>query len=294
MVFQKEIQYKSADMAVDLADLYLLRKVEDSRHSFRGQLFKMLKTLEKSPTSKFLLKACAKHHVKISEDSLLPQGTSFFYDWHNRFDVPIQSKAFKDSDKALGEYIIALVSGLRRAWHHHFGNALKIDLLPKSFLKYYRFLEADVETVTLLVCWELRLAGVMAPWRQYISGKSGDMAMVFSHCVDTQPKSKFNGSALRVTFDHWFSNAERSTLVDHEALEILDMLLLDHKKANLIGCRGLLTEDLQSIGRLGNQSNYLKNNDFHGSSFNGLQDDFNQAHLRHIMIDLQYVKEKTI
>ncbi len=246
--------------------------------------------LQKSILAKQLIKSCRKQHVKFATDPYLYHGQSNFYPFENTVDLPEMTYHPKMAKQLDVEFLCAMISGMRMAWHHHFGNPLKYQLKPKSFVKYYRFIAADIEAVTTAVFWELRHRHHPQIWRQYLSSANGDIAEIYAENVSQSPENQYNGEAIYLAFQQFFKDQERVTETDHEALEYLDMILLDFEKAADMNKQSLLTNDLEKIGRLPNGSYYLKARDLQNPIYSDMNDVINQAHLQHIMGDIRAQK----
>lgn len=239
--------------------------------------------VSQSPTGHGLLFHAVQRGVHVGQDPLLEPCSSFFYAAQNRFDVGYQPAALSRTEKGMARHLIAFIAGLRRAWHLHKKATPSLLLAPSAYCRHFRLMEADIEAITHLIAWELRTAGHPFLWRALVGGV-GDIANAFGSACEDNPKSVFDGAALKAAFNQWFAIAERVNACDHLALEIYDYALLQRKT---MGC--VLTPDVAGLARLGllpARANYLEGCSFTGVWYDGMDDSFNRAHLAHIERDL--------
>lgn len=262
-----------------------LAGVEHQAEAFLRYIRNILKILDQSPTGRMLVRFALLRDISVGLDPLLEPNSSFFYPQQNHFDLGYQPDLLQKSEKGVSRYLVSFVGALRRAWHHHAGHGPDVALKPDDFLRLCRCEEADIEAVTHLVGWELRSAGASFVWRHLLSGANGDISVVFERAIEENPRSQFDGAALKAAFNQWFAERERINGCDHMALEILDMALV-HRRGP-IGSARLRREAIQDIGGLPAGGNYLAGCLFTSGWYDGLDDDINRLHLRHIEDDIR-------
>jgi hypothetical protein len=266
-----------------------LAPVEHRARLFAATVRSLMLILDRSPAGRALTRFATLHDVSVGLDPLLEPHACYFYPAQNHFDLGYQPDLLQQTEKGVSRYLVSFAGGLRRAWHHHGGRGADVSLRPEDFLLLARCAEADIGAVTHLIAWELRLCGLSFLWRHLLSGPDGDMTVVFERAIAEHPPWQFDGRALKAAFDQWFAERERTGTCDHAALEAIDLALIQHQGA--IGVSNLRREYLQNLGLLPNGSNYLRGCLFSGAWYEGPNDDFNLAHLRHIEQDIQQLFE---
>lgn len=272
--------------------------IEKTQRSFAHHIQHLLLILDVSPTGRALLNTAVQHHVSIGIDPLLESSSSFFYPRQNHFDLGYQSGALQNTDMGDGRYLASFVSGLRRAWHHLQGHSADVSLKPADFLSQFRYTEADVDSVTLLIGWELRAAGYSSLWRYLLSGTSADMAEIFERTVMADAPTQFDGRALKRAFNQWFAERDRANACDRRGLEILDMVLMQVaysgqpiEQTYRLGTRQIRRDQVQYIGMLPNGTNYLAGCSFTSGWYDGLDDELNRHHLKNIEWDIRQLSD---
>lgn len=259
---------------------------EEKERAFADCVRSLVRILEQSPLGRMLVRSAMLHHVSVGLDPLLEPQASLFYPSVNHFDLGYQPDLLQKTEKGISRYLASFAGALRRAWHFHGGRGPDVALKPEDFLKLCRCEEADVEAVTHLVAWELRSAGAGFLWRHLLSGQNGDIAVVFARAAEENPRNQFNGVALKAAFNQWFAEKERINACDHLALETMDMALIRRPRPAALGTETLRRGMIEGIGVMPNGLNYLAGCLFAGGWYDGLHDDFNRVHLRHIQEDI--------
>ncbi len=186
--------------------------------------------------------------------------------------------------------LMTFVHALRDIGHEICFGAFEEGYAPEAVLMLERVRAADCDTVTVLVCWELRGAGYTDVWRHLLGSEEGDMAMVFTRFLERDPTALFDGAALSYAFRQWYADENRVDGCDHETLESLDSLLQDQGTNNsfgqkdscvtLIEALSILPDDICYLEGLGNT---IKKDPF----FAGMNDPINQTHLFHLIYDME-------
>jgi hypothetical protein len=186
--------------------------------------------------------------------------------------------------------LTTLFRALRDIWHEPHTSALAVSCVAEDVLMLERIRAADCDTVTLLVCWELRGAGFSDLWRHMIGSEEGDMALIFTRHLERDPSALFDGSALAYSFRQWHADENRGDSIDHDTLEAMDLLMAEPTGG--FGFRRLSAADIEAMATLPGGICYLRglgdtvrNDPF----FAGLKDPINQTHLFHLIYDTQVV-----
>lgn len=188
--------------------------------------------------------------------------------------------------------LTTFVRALRDIWHEESYGAFEDVFGPEDVLMLERVRAADCDVVTLAVCWELRGAGFADIWRHLLGTQEGDMALVFTRCLERDPKSLFDGTALAYAFRQWYADDARVDGCDHQTLETLDDLMLGEGegRANPFGETRLTAAMVEELATLPDGTMYLAGlgaTVLKDPFYAGLNDPINQTHLFHLMYDLE-------
>jgi hypothetical protein len=186
--------------------------------------------------------------------------------------------------------LTTLIRALRDIWHEENDPAFESDYRPEHVLMLERIRAADCDTVTIQAGWELRGAGFTDVWRHILGSEEGDMALVFTRYLERDPGAMFDGAALACTFRQWYADHARVNACDHETLEALDDILLGGDAHNPFGARDLIAATVEALAVLPDGLNYLAGlgrTILADPVFAGLHDAVNQAHLFHLMYDME-------
>jgi hypothetical protein len=267
--------------------------IDKIQREFTGCIQALMRALDASPTGRSLLQAAAAENVSVGLDFLLEPSGCFFYPAQKHFDFGYQPDILQKTEKGQGRYLVSFISGLRRAWHQRQNNGADISLRPEDFLRHFRCTEADIESVTQLIGWELRVAGHSFLWRHLLAGQNGDMAAAFESCVTEDPGAQFDGRALKAAFGQWFVAETRVSACDSQGLEIMDMAILQSGRIGKIGALPLRQESLQGLGSLPAGGNYLSGDLLKDTQYGGLYNSLNRTHLKYIEQDInQHIENK--
>ncbi len=249
--------------------------------------------LSKTPTGLTLLTQATSYHFKIAFDAALDADASVFNDHSGILFMPAFNDSYISVKKNMGRALLTFIAGLRRALVTNQKHMHRFDLEPMEYARLIRILEADIDTVTTQVAWELRTAGETAPWRCLLAGDKGDLGFVYSQAIGKYPTGQFDGRIMRQVFRQWFAHPERVNAADHFALEMLDMALSYPDQFDITADKKLTKNDLRLVQKNLPFSNYLADINVFGRWFDGFKDAFNQAHLHHIIGDLCHYKDKS-
>lgn len=161
---------------------------------------------------------------------------------------------------------------------------------PEEVLMLERVRAADCDTVTIMAGWELRGAGFSDVWRHLLGAQEGDMALVFTRCLERDPTALFDGAALAYAFRQWYADDMRVDGCDHATLEALDGLLLENEGGAAFGKTRLTAAMLEELATLPDGTMYLAGigaTILKDPFFAGLNDPINQTHLFHLIYDME-------
>ncbi len=186
--------------------------------------------------------------------------------------------------------LISLISALRDVWHEKRHGDFNALFSPEAILMLERVRAADCDVLSMLTAWELRCEGYTDIWRHMLGSENGDLAVVYANHIEYDPASQFNGKALKASFMQWYSAHERINECDHITLEYLDDVLQNADVKNPFGRKIPTHIGIELLSCLPDKSAYLQG--FGGEilmdpKYSGLSDPVNQAHLMHILYDLE-------
>lgn len=183
----------------------------------------------------------------------------------------------------------SLVRGLRDIGHEIRLGAYESGLRPDAVLMMERARSADIESVCVLIAWELRGAGFPDLWRHLLGSEDGDIALTFGYSIEKNPKSLYDGKALAASFLRWYIDPARLNSCDHASLEMLDNLLAQRAAGESWGRLSFTAEDARDLSILPDGLAYLKDEarELVGApQYQALPDAINEAHLFQIAHDL--------
>ncbi|MFA7457631.1 MAG: DUF6782 family putative metallopeptidase [Micavibrio sp.] len=184
---------------------------------------------------------------------------------------------------------INFIRALRGIWHAEKGHDSLQTHHPEAAFRMERALQADCETVAMLAGWELRGAGHADIWRVMLGSDEGDMAMIFTRALETDPAGYYDGSALARAFCQWYGDEARVAAFDHKTLEKMDEILGSDEDGNgRFGAEPARGEAIEKIAVLPDGSPYLSGmgrNIAAEPYFTAIDDEVNEAHLAQITHD---------
>lgn len=216
-------------------------------------------------------------------------------DGNNSYDIDLDEGVVMlpvRAKQTSSQHVVLLntVRALRDVWYedHHFD--LCETLRPDEILKWERIRSADIETFTIAVAWELRIAGNQDVWRALMGTDSGDMAMIFQAIMETQNGTDARSIAMLHAFRQWSMGENRINDTDSITLSSIDEFILDREEQVPFGEGRLSPKDLEA------RLSYLKGtqNMLASPEFCALPSDINETHLFHIMNDIETVQVQGI
>lgn len=252
----------------------------------------LLVELQKSPTARHLIQQVIERDFNLVLEENLGLDVSGFQTSSASLILPkIETRDLRIK-KNRGRALMSIAACLRRALKANQGHFHRFDLEPLDYMRLNRLAEADIDAVTVQICWELRTAGDALAWRQLLAGDKGDLAVVFTNGLRHSPMGQFDGKALRYVFRQWFADPERVNGADHTALEFLDMAIACPEQFSITAEEKLGAEDIRRLEKHLPFPNYLDGINVFGRWFDGLKDAFNQIHLHHILDDIRHFTQQ--
>lgn len=190
--------------------------------------------------------------------------------------------------------MFSFIRALRDLWQEARMEGAERVYAPESFLILSRLRAADMDVFALLCAWELRQAGHGIVWRHMIGSPEGDMALAFGRKTERSGAAElFSTDALAAAFLQWFGEEDRMKSADHDSLEFLDDVLRGAGRNSPFGKGRIGSELIESLSLLPDGTRYLTGRGgaiLSDPTFHDMQDEVNQAHLLHIMHDLDVIR----
>ena len=182
-----------------------------------------------------------------------------------------------------------LVRSLREAWHADVNPNIFRDFQPVDALYLNRAFTADIEGILALSFWELRTVGRSDPWRHLVGSKDSDIALTFARIVENNKSALYDGTGLQHAFRQWYSDHTRIDNVDHDTLEAIDFELSIADTNNPFGHEKLDAARLNNMTSLPDGLCWMEDLSeiiMVDPYYAGMHDIVNQAHLTHIITDI--------
>lgn len=190
--------------------------------------------------------------------------------------------------------MFSFIRALRDLWQEGRMEGAERVYAPESFLILSRLRAADMDVFALLCAWELRQDGHGVVWRHMIGSPEGDMALAFGRKTERSGTTElFWAKALTASFMQWFGEEDRVKSTDHDSLEFLDDVLRGAGRGSPFGKGRIGSELVESLSLLPDGTRYLAGQGraiLADPTFHDMQDEVNQAHLLHIMCDLDVIR----
>jgi hypothetical protein len=192
-------------------------------------------------------------------------------------------------------YILsALVRSLRDAEQETYFHGFDANHTPEDILFFMRARYADLAVMNILIAWELRAQGDNALWRHVVGAEDGDIALRFIAALEKEGTHR--NDALRKAFDQWYKNTERVDAADHDALNIMDMIIAEEREdtgtLNPFGARKMDADVLIKLSCLYDKTAYLCTNTadiLRDPFYAGLSDEVNQTHFMQMTRDIMSI-----
>lgn len=249
--------------------------------------------LLQSATGARLLKSAADYDWALGFDDLDDNGwvldNQDYIACINKAQIKVESLG--RSPFFLNTILCDLIRAQRDIWLEERNEIDYADHHPETVLKVERMRAADIESLVIQVAWELRSIGYASLWRHLLGSDIGDMAILFSRFMERDPASLFDGSALLVAFKQWYADEDRINLIDRVALEICDdILFTSTEMKRVFKQKTLADKSLYEFFALPEGRPYLApimQEILRSPYFAAMQNPINEAHLYHILRDLE-------
>jgi len=210
----------------------------------------------------------------------------------------LSGNALARSEYFLNRLLITLSKALRDVWQEKRFGGFDEDYGPKDVILMERVRFADLDTVSVLIAWELRDAGYEECWRHLVGSESCDVAMAFANYLERRPAAALDlHQALLAAFKQWFCEEVRIDACDHDTLEYLDEVLASSELVNPFGQKTPAKMNIEMLSALPTGAAYLQGqgSEILGSpTFCDKINDLNNAHLTHIVNDIESVTVENV
>ncbi len=248
--------------------------------------------LAHSPQARALLACAIDDAVTLGHAPLLPAGSGHYDPAHAHLGLGRCADTLCHSEKGMSLILTALVTTLRRHWHHSHAHAPDMCLRPADYATHARMLTADCLAMLHLVAWELRGAGHGYLWRALVAGDTADMAEAFEAAISADAQAQFDGRAIRAAFTQWFACRDRMNAADLDSLELYDAGLVRSQGRNAVqrvASRPLDRAQLQHLGLMADGQSYLEGCVFTNPWFDGFDSEESCAILRQIEAEVRQI-----
>lgn len=171
--------------------------------------------LSHSPTALALMQYLEKTDIRLSV--LSKEGMESVFDVEQEAIYLSDFSNLSERESILAG-LINLTHQLRRVWQYYEYHQAHESLSLKDYIHAYRGEEADADSISVLIAWELRQAGQNDLWRWWISSKDGDIALAFLEKMNDDLINQYNGVALKAAYDAWYADFDRLSRSDENAM----------------------------------------------------------------------------
>jgi hypothetical protein len=293
MPFKREMERNVVKLSelVRMPDLCSPARADFSS-ALEENIYRALRMLKASHMFSRLLHDVKDSGLMIAMDDYLASDEYYFYPKAMRLAVGYQNEVMRHQEKSILNTMMHLTMGLRHAYHAIEQSWHDADIRPHDYMRVKRAEAADSEAFMIFIAFEMKMAGITAPWRALLNSYISDMALVFEQTICRDPVSGFDGRAMKAAYDQWFLDKARVADCDYKALERYDMALVQEEDHDLIARRVLKYEDYARLGQLPSGFNYLHGGSFSTLWFEGSLTADNSLYLKHIMKDVAHLRQK--
>ncbi len=205
----------------------------------------------------------------------------------------LSGNALARSEYFLNRLLITFSKALRDVWQEKRFGGFDEDYGPKDVILMERIRFADLDTLSVLIAWELREAGYEECWRHLSGSESCDLAMAFANYLERRPTAALDlRQALLASFKQWFCEASRIDACDHDTLEYLDEVLEASELVNPFGQKRPVKMNVEMLSTLPSGAAYLQGQGgeiLDNRIFCDMTNDLNNAHLTHLVNDIESI-----
>lgn len=296
----EETQWHLSDLdslAVE-PDFFVHQDIRDI-HSYGIVLGWCMSVLSMSPAAKAMLKEASEKGWMIALEDL--GGSAYCIDVEQKL-ILLEHNALVPTALGRSSYfrnamLVTLSKALRDVWQEKRHGGFDEQYRAEHLLLLERIRAADCDVISVMIGWELRVAGYTEYWRHLIGSENGDMAMCLSAQTERDPAIRPSGRALATCFRQWFRSHERVTLCDHATLNYMDDILAQGQIQNPFGKKKPAKMNIEILSCLPDKTAYLQGL---GSEiltdplYSGVDDTINQTHFFHILYDLEAVTVQNV
>ncbi len=288
-------QWYFAELYDEMTDIGFFRNHEDADiHDYRDVLSWCVSILESSPSARLMLREATDKDWAISLEDL--NGGDYCIDMDQKMLI-LDNNALVPSALGRSTYfrnviLVTLTKALRDIWQEKRHGGFDELYSPDYILLMERIRAADLDVMAIMVAWELRSEEYGELWRHLIGSDLGDMAMTYMGYVERDPSTQFNNKALLASFKQWFRCDDRLNRCDHDALEYMDDVIQCSNALNPFGSKRPGKMNIEMLSCLPDKTAYLQGQGAEILSdpvYASVDDDINQAHLMHIMHDMEAI-----
>jgi uncharacterized protein (UPF0147 family) len=173
---------------------------------------------------------------------------------------------------------------LRDIWHENsqYGGIQALTLQDRMVFERCR--AADVDICLVYMGWQIKQAGIVAPWRQIIGSAEGDMALILQEM--SEEDEKVDTAMLSNLYEAWMMDDDRLEAIDQQTLQMFDQLLYDNALPR--GDKKISQKMLEQLTQTGNGS-YLEGANA-VSTTSAPMDHFNAAHYAAIVEEADSIR----
>jgi len=201
----------------------------------------------------------------------------------------LSDTALSSSEYFANAVLASMIRGMRDITQEHQIKHLNAQYHPQDLLMIERIRCADMDVMTVLVAWELRVAGHNSLWRYLLGAENSDIVQAFSRILEPQGDRLLH-KALRAAFKQWFASENRVGDCEREALDYIDSLMEEENSKLRPGQDRLNAKQVEFLSTLPNQNAYLRDlgdEILNTGLYAGLEDELNRTHLFHIIRDME-------
>lgn len=210
----------------------------------------------------------------------------------------LSGNALTRSEYFLNRLLITFSKALRDVWQEKRFGGFDEDYGPKDVVLMERVRFADLDTLSVMIAWELREAGYEECWRHISGSETCDLAMAFANYLERRPAAALDlRQALLAAFKQWFCEESRIDACDHDTLEYLDEVLEASQLVNPFGQKTPGRINIEMLSTLPSGAAYLQGQGgeiLDSRKFCEMTNDLNSAHLTHIMNDIESITIENI
>ena len=168
------------------------------------------------------------------------------------------------------------------------------DLTADDQLLWERMRHLDHDLCALRMAWDLRLQGLGGLWRQVIASDLGDLAVICSELWEQaqHDEEELDLYGFTQLAPHWLQDEKLANHCDSGTLDEMDARL-QRSSTEVCGSSQINAEDMLRLATLPAEGSYLSplaRTLLYAPEFRSMPDPLNEAHLRQILEDCDFVR----